>query len=105
MVDGTVTTGVDDLLEYLKGQEKVAMQDAAGVLGIPMETLQAWVDFLVTRASRLLRPTIAINLLIPLEIPASADGLARWWCPCTKSGWLLQFEKPEQGPSFRRPRG
>jgi hypothetical protein len=47
MVEGTVKTGVDDLLEYLKGHEKAAMQDAATVLQIPMETLQAWVDFLV----------------------------------------------------------
>jgi len=43
----TVTTGVDDLIEYCKGKEKVALQDAAKVLSIPVETVQAWVDFLV----------------------------------------------------------
>lgn len=47
MGDGVVTTGVDDLLAYLKGKDRIAMQDAAVVLGVPLETLQAWVDFLV----------------------------------------------------------
>ena len=47
MAEDTVTTAVDDLLEYLKGKEKVAMQDVATILNIPLETLQAWVDFLV----------------------------------------------------------
>lgn len=47
MADEVITTGVDDLLEYLGGKDKVALQDVAKVLGIPHETLQAWVDFLV----------------------------------------------------------
>lgn len=47
MGDEVVTTGVDDLLAYLKDKDRVALQDAAVVLGVPLETLQAWVDFLV----------------------------------------------------------
>jgi len=47
MTDEVITTGVDDLLAYCKGKDKVAMQDAATVLNIPHETIQAWVDFLV----------------------------------------------------------
>lgn len=47
MGEDIVTTGVDDLLAYLKGKDRIAMQDAATVLNVPMETLQAWTDFLV----------------------------------------------------------
>ena len=47
MTDEMVRTGVDDLLDYLKGKDKVPMHDAAKVLGISADTLQAWVDFLV----------------------------------------------------------
>ncbi|MBR9700621.1 hypothetical protein GOV11_02030 [Candidatus Woesearchaeota archaeon] len=47
MDDDVIRTGVDDLLDYLRDKEKVAMQDAATVLGISHHTLQAWVDFLV----------------------------------------------------------
>ena len=42
-----VTTGVDELLNYLREKDKVPMQDAATALDIPVETIQAWVDFLV----------------------------------------------------------
>jgi hypothetical protein len=47
MGDETIRTGVDDLLTYLTGKEKVAMQDAATALGVPLETMQAWTGFLV----------------------------------------------------------
>lgn len=47
MGEGLVTTGVDELLSYLKGKDKVAMQDAAVFLNVPLDTIQAWVDFLV----------------------------------------------------------
>jgi hypothetical protein len=35
------------LLEFLKGKDRVAMQDAATKLNVPLETIQAWTDFLV----------------------------------------------------------
>ncbi len=47
MVDDLIRTGVDDLLDYLKDKDKVAMQDVVTVLGVPVDTVQAWVDFLV----------------------------------------------------------
>ncbi|MDD9953822.1 MAG: hypothetical protein OXR66_05800 [Candidatus Woesearchaeota archaeon] len=47
MGEEMITTGVDDLLEYLKDKDRVAMQDAATALHIQPETVQAWVDFLV----------------------------------------------------------
>ena len=47
MVDETITTGVDALLELLKKTEKISIQDAANELHIPLDTLQSWVDFLV----------------------------------------------------------
>lgn len=47
MGDDVVTTGVDDLLHYLQGKDKIPLQDVAGILNVPIETVQAWVDFLV----------------------------------------------------------
>jgi predicted ArsR family transcriptional regulator len=47
MVDDVVTTGVDDLLHYLQGKDRIPLQDVANVLNVPVETVQAWVDFLV----------------------------------------------------------
>lgn len=47
MGEEVITTGVDDLLSYLKGKDRIAMQDVATFLNIPLDTLQAWVDFLV----------------------------------------------------------
>jgi hypothetical protein len=47
MGEGTITTGVDDLIAYLQGKDRVAMQDAAAFLNVPLDTLQAWTDFLV----------------------------------------------------------
>jgi hypothetical protein len=43
----TITTGVDELLAYLQGKDRVALQDTATYLNVPLDTLQAWVDFLV----------------------------------------------------------
>jgi hypothetical protein len=47
MGEEVITTGVDDLLDYLKGKDRVAMQDVATFLSVSMDTLQAWTDFLV----------------------------------------------------------
>ncbi|MFP4119042.1 MAG: hypothetical protein ACLFTH_03225 [Candidatus Woesearchaeota archaeon] len=47
MGEDKVTTGVDDLLNYLEDKDKVSLKDAAKDLKIPEETLQLWVDFLV----------------------------------------------------------
>ena len=42
-----ITTGVDRLLEYLKGKDLVELKQAARDLGVPVVTLQSWTDFLV----------------------------------------------------------
>lgn len=47
MGEDVITTGVDDLLKYLEGKDRIAMQDAATYLNVPLDTLQAWTDFLV----------------------------------------------------------
>ncbi len=47
MNEDVVTTGVDDLLHYLRGKDRVALQDVASVLTVSIDTVQAWVDFLV----------------------------------------------------------
>jgi len=47
MVDSTITTGVDDLIEFLKKHNKITLQEAAKELKISAKILQTWVDFLV----------------------------------------------------------
>ncbi|MFH1506341.1 MAG: hypothetical protein ABIE94_05140 [archaeon] len=47
MVDETIKTGVDELIELLKNTEKIALRDAAKKLNVPMNIMQSWVDFLV----------------------------------------------------------
>lgn len=47
MGDETVTTGVDGLIKFLEGKEKTSMLDAASELGVNLDTMQTWVDFLV----------------------------------------------------------
>jgi len=47
LADGTVRTGVDELLDLLKRIDKISLTDAAGKLGVSSALLQSWVDFLV----------------------------------------------------------
>ena len=47
MVDNTIKTGVDDLLELLKKHDKMSLQEAAAELNMPVKILQTWVDFLI----------------------------------------------------------
>ncbi len=47
MVDDTIKTDVDRLIALLHGKEKVLLTEAAEELGVPVETVQSWVDFLV----------------------------------------------------------
>jgi hypothetical protein len=47
MPDDELTTRVDDLLDLLKKQEKIPMEDAADELDVDLESVQSWVDFLV----------------------------------------------------------
>jgi hypothetical protein len=42
-----IRTGVDSLIAFLEGKEKVMLLDAAHALGVKSETVQSWVDFLV----------------------------------------------------------
>ncbi len=47
MAEDTVTTGVDDLIELLRGKQKISLAEASKQLSLPEHTLQSWVDFLV----------------------------------------------------------
>lgn len=47
MSDEVVKTGVDELLELLKGNSKLPLVDAAKKLKVSVDVVQAWVDFLV----------------------------------------------------------
>lgn len=47
MSDEVVKTGVDELLELLKDNNKLPLVDAAKKLNVAVDVVQAWVDFLV----------------------------------------------------------
>jgi len=47
VTDETITTGVDDLLAFLKTINKVPLADAAQKMGVSLSLMQSWVDFLV----------------------------------------------------------
>jgi hypothetical protein len=47
MVDGTIQTGVDKLINLLNQEDKISIADAAKKIGILPKILQTWVDFLV----------------------------------------------------------
>lgn len=47
MDEESITTGVDSLLELLKGLNKIPLAEAAKKLKVSSSLLQSWVDFLV----------------------------------------------------------
>jgi hypothetical protein len=47
MVDETIQTDVDKLLQLLEQKGEMSLIDAAKSLNVPLKTIQAWVDFLV----------------------------------------------------------
>jgi len=47
MTEARVETGVDRLLEFLKGKNKMPLKEVAKNLDVSENILQLWVDFLV----------------------------------------------------------
>lgn len=47
MGDDVIKTGVDQLIAYLDGKEKMQLLDVAAALHADVDTVQSWVDFLV----------------------------------------------------------
>ena len=47
MGEEVIKTGVDRLITFLEGKEKAPLLETAKVLGVSVDTLQSWVDFLV----------------------------------------------------------
>ena len=47
MAEQIIRTGVDELLDMLKGSPKIPLVDAAKKLKVSVDVVQAWVDFLV----------------------------------------------------------
>lgn len=45
--EGELRTRVDDFLDLLKKEKRMSMADAAKKLGVPLQTIQSWTDFLV----------------------------------------------------------
>jgi len=46
-METVVRTGVDDLMDFLKGKEKLPLFDVADALKVSPDIVQSWVDFLV----------------------------------------------------------
>ncbi|MCH8329612.1 MAG: hypothetical protein IIB81_04440 [Nanoarchaeota archaeon] len=47
MADNVLKTGADDLYELVRSRKKISVEEAAKILKIPNNTVQALVDFLV----------------------------------------------------------
>ncbi|NQU98902.1 hypothetical protein HQ533_05540 [Candidatus Woesearchaeota archaeon] len=47
VVEETITTSVDSLIELLKKVNKIELEQAAAKLKMPVSVVQSWVDFLV----------------------------------------------------------
>ncbi len=47
MVDNTITTTVDSLIDLLQTVDKIELEKAAKQLDLPVSVVQSWVDFLV----------------------------------------------------------
>lgn len=47
MSDEFIKTGVDELLDILKNVDKIQIVDVSKKLNVPINVIQAWVDFLV----------------------------------------------------------
>ncbi|MBU0471377.1 MAG: hypothetical protein KKF89_06110 [Nanoarchaeota archaeon] len=47
MVEETITTSVDSLIDLLKKVSKIELEEAANKLEMPVSVVQSWVDFLV----------------------------------------------------------
>ena len=75
-MENTVKTGVDDLLDLLGHNSKIPLAEAAKKLKVPIDIVQAWVDFLVEEhvvgiEYKFTTPYIYMNK--PLENPETAD--------------------------------
>ncbi|MCF7871430.1 hypothetical protein K9L97_00165 [Candidatus Woesearchaeota archaeon] len=42
-----ITTGVDKLVDFLRGKKQIELKEAAKMLHVPTEIVQKWVDFLI----------------------------------------------------------
>ena len=73
--EGEITTGVDALLGFLKQRDKVSLADVAKELGVNMDVVQTWVDFLVEEKIvgieyKFTKPYIYLNRNVdPGEVP------------------------------------
>ncbi|MBU1202004.1 MAG: hypothetical protein KJ583_06040 [Nanoarchaeota archaeon] len=47
MVDETITTTVDSLIELLEDIDRIKLEEAAKKLDLPIDVVQSWTDFLV----------------------------------------------------------
>lgn len=75
MPENVIRTGVDELLDLLKGIPKIPLVDAAKMLKVPIDVLQAWVDFLVEERIVGIEykfTTAYIYLNNPVDTPAPA---------------------------------
>ncbi|MFA5797355.1 MAG: hypothetical protein WC916_04945 [Candidatus Woesearchaeota archaeon] len=72
MNEDIVRTGVDELLDLLAKKNKIPMSEVATELNVPLDILQAWVDFLVEESIlgieyRFTTPYIYLNKSIDMN--------------------------------------
>ncbi len=79
MDDEELKTNVDQLLELLKTQEKIPLEEAAEELGVELDVVQSWVDFLVEEQIvgieyKFTKPYIYLNQPEPEEKEEEDEG-------------------------------
>ena len=83
MGEDVVRTGVDDLMTFLEGKEKVPLLDVASALSVKPETLQSWVDFLVEEGIvgieyKFTKPFIYLNRGVKESTKVIKEGELSW---------------------------
>jgi len=83
MGDEVIKTGVDELMAYLEGKEKIALIDAAVALKVKADVLQSWVDFLVEEGLlcieyKFTKPFIYLNKPHEEKVAVIKEGALSW---------------------------
>ena len=78
-----VRTGVDRLIAFLEGKDKVLLSEAASALAMPSESIQLWVDFLVEEnivgiEYKFTKPYIYLNRTTSAKTRVIKEGEYTW---------------------------
>ncbi len=67
--DVTIRTDVDQLVKLVEEKKEIALGDAAEILKIPKQTLEAWADYLEEEGVILIRYKLTTPYLVSVEFP------------------------------------